>query len=621
MVIGSQQRHLRASPRSHRTGSALILVLVVIAMLSLGAYTFSRLMVVEYRAAIASGSQHAVQNWAESGVEYMAALLTADGGGWETDLYHNPAIFHVALEDGGGFTVIAPLEDPNDSAVLRMGVIDESAKINLNAIAGLAPDDGLARNLLLFLPNMTEEIADCILDWIDPDDTTREFGVETESDSIVPPRNGPLQTLEELLVIPGITPALLYGEDTNRNGILDFNENDGDRSLPYDNADGILDLGWAEFLTLYSKESNLQHNADYYGQPRLNVNEQLLTDLYDQIEERMGATEAQFITAYRLNGPVNLNPPGTDGDGSSTSGTSSSSGTGNTGSGSSGSSNSGASRSGGSGSGGSSSGSSSGSSGSNNSGSSRSGGLSQSGSGSSGSATTGNSTTDQQLLSIASDLASTLGGASGTVTRGGMDVAKGGSTQINSIYDLVGAQVNATIDGQETVLESPWKSDPGSLQQMLPMLLDTLTTRSETEIQGRININQARREVLLGIPEIPEGVPDAIISARSQRLAGSSGTADRFATAGWLLIEGLVDLETMRKLDSSITAGGNVIRVQVIGHGDQPGPMSRVEAIIDGTQLVPKIIYQRNLSDLGAGFQRGELPGFSENTTNAPHNP
>jgi len=202
-----------------------------------------------------------------------------------------------------------------------------------------------------------------------------------------------------------------------------------------------------------------------------------------------------------------------------------------------------------------------------------------------------------------------------------MDITNGGSTQINSIYDLVGAQVNATIDGQETVLESPWKSDPGSLQQMLPMLLDTLTTRSDTEIQGRININQARREVLLGIPEMPEGVPDAIISARSQRLAGSSGTVDRFATAGWLLIEGLVDIETMRKLDSSVTAGGNVIRVQVIGHGDKPGPMSRVEAIIDGTQTAPKIIYQRNLSDLGAGFQRDQLPGFSGNSTNAPHNP
>ena len=219
---------------------------------------------------------------------------------------------------------------------------------------------------------------------------------------------------------------------------------------------------------------------------------------------------------------------------------------------------------------------------------------------------------------MASNLANALGGTSGTVTRGGMDVSAGGSTQINSIYDLIGAQVNATIEGQQTMLESPWKSDPGSLQQALPLLLDTLTTTADPEIRGRININQARREVLVGIPNMPEGVPDAILSIRSQRVAGASGTADRFATAGWLLIEGLVDLQTMRQLDSSITGTGHVVRVQVVGHGDKPGPIARVEAIIDTTQAVPQVIFQRNLSDLGRGFQQGDLPTFSDQAVSPP---
>lgn len=219
---------------------------------------------------------------------------------------------------------------------------------------------------------------------------------------------------------------------------------------------------------------------------------------------------------------------------------------------------------------------------------------------------------------MASNLASALGGDSGAVTRGGMDVSAGGSTQINSIYDLIGAQVMATIDGQSTVLDSPWKSDPGSLQQSLPELLDLLTTTADPEIQGRIDINQARREVLLGIPALPDGVADAIISTRSQRVTGAAGSSGRFATAGWLLIEGLVDIETMRELDSSITGGGSVFRVQVIGHGDQPGPMSRVEAVIDGTQTVPRIISQRNLSDLGPGFRQELLPTFGGGTSSSP---
>jgi len=458
------------------------------------------------------------------------------------------------------------------------------------------------------LPNMTEEIADSILDWIDSDSTTREYGAEAESTALVSPPNGPLRSLEELLLIPGITAALLYGEDANRNGLLDANENDGERSLPYDNADGFLDLGWADYFTLVSKESNLQRNPDYYGEPKFNVNEQLLTDLYDQLEERLGATEAQFITAYRLNGPIAATP-------SSSGGTGTGSGSSSSPAGSSGTSSGGSSPSGGSGSG----------SGSR----SAAGGLSQALSGSSGSGagsgsgsgagSTGNSVTDQQLLGIASNLASALGGGSGTVTRGGMDVSAGGSTQINSLYDLVGAQVNATIDGQATVLDSPWKSDPGSLQQSLPELLDLLSTTGDPEIRGRININQARREILLGIPNLPEGVADAIISTRSQRIAGA--TSGRFATSGWLLIEGLVDLETMRQLDSSITAGGSVLRVQAVGYGDQPGPMSRVEAVIDGTQSVPRVIFQRNLSDLGSGFRREDLPAFGEQATSLSSRP
>lgn len=634
---------------ARRPGSALILVLVVIAMLSLGAYTFSSLMVTEYRAATAAGQYQAVQAWADSGVEYVAAQLTLDAGGWDADLYDNPTLFHVNLQDGGGFTVLSPKEDPNDQAAMRMGVMDESARINLNVIAALDPSTNMARNVLMGLPNMTETIADSILDWIDADTLTREFGVEAESNAIVPPRNGPLESLEELLLIEGVTPALLFGEDANRNGRLDPNENDGDQSLPSDNADGFLDLGWVEYLTLCSKEGNLQRNPDYYGQPKINVNESLLTDLYDQLEERLGATEAQFVTAYRLKGPYNPNGVSGSGSGSSSSaggagvgGNGSSGSTGGSGGSTSGGSGSSSSNSAGSGSlGQSSQSNSTGSTGTTGStGSTGSSGASSSGSttsrrqglssgataaaSSSGTASqassTGNAETDQALQSMASGLASAVGGTSGTVTRSGMDVSAGGSTQIDSLYDLVGAQVNATVDGQNVMLESPWKSDPGSLQQALPSLLDILSTSADKEISGRININQARREVLLGIPGAPEGLADAIVAARAQRTAGSSGSTGRFTTAGWLLIEGLVDLETMRNLDLSVTGGGSVLRVQVLGHGDTIGPMARVEAIIDGTQPVPKVIYQRNLGELDAGFRKDQIPPFSDtsNTVAAP---
>ena len=41
-------------------------------------------------------------------------------------------------------------------------------------------------------------------------------------------KNSPFETVEELLLVEGVTPQLLYGDDTNRNGILDPNEFDID---------------------------------------------------------------------------------------------------------------------------------------------------------------------------------------------------------------------------------------------------------------------------------------------------------------------------------------------------------------------------------------------------------
>ena len=52
-----------------------------------------------------------------------------------------------------------------------------------------------------------------------------------------------------------MTTDLLYGEDSDLNGILDPNENDGDYSAPTDNRDGKLDVGLLAYFTVSSRES------------------------------------------------------------------------------------------------------------------------------------------------------------------------------------------------------------------------------------------------------------------------------------------------------------------------------------------------------------------------------
>jgi type II secretory pathway component PulK len=161
------------------------------------------------------------------------------------------------------------------------------------------------RTLLMNLPGMTQDIADSILDWLDTDDQPREYGAETEYYSTLQPpyqpKNGPLSTVEELLLVRGVTPALLFGNDVNRNGRIDPDEATSNISIPgVDNSDGSMNQGWSAYLTLYSKENNLQAN----GQPKINLNESDLEQLSTDLQAvQLTDDQLQFILAYRLYGP------------------------------------------------------------------------------------------------------------------------------------------------------------------------------------------------------------------------------------------------------------------------------------------------------------------------------
>jgi len=66
-----------------------------------------------------------------------------------------------------------------------------------------------------------------------------------------------------------ITEQLFFGEDTNLNDQLDYNEQDGEESLPYDDGDSELDKGWIAYLTCYSYDNN----KDAEGNQKTNINE------------------------------------------------------------------------------------------------------------------------------------------------------------------------------------------------------------------------------------------------------------------------------------------------------------------------------------------------------------
>jgi type II secretory pathway component PulK len=290
----------RRAPVRDRNGFVIIAVLIVIVVLSLAAYRFTDLMTAEYRAAARSQSAAQVRLAARSGVHYAAAVL-ADPNILYGQLGGNPyadgAIPAQVVRDGdqpnqqASFMLVAVAPDGTGGFAQKTGcVLDESARLNVNALIAADKSGQVLFDALLKLPNMTADLADAIVDWVDADDDPRDAGAESDYyaglGSPYRAKNGPLNSVEELLLVRGMTPQLLFGNDRNRNGVADD-----------DPAAGSFDRGLADYLTVYGRELNV--DAD--GSLRINVNEsENLPDLYQRLAGRLPQDLADFILAYKM---------------------------------------------------------------------------------------------------------------------------------------------------------------------------------------------------------------------------------------------------------------------------------------------------------------------------------
>lgn len=135
------------------------------------------------------------------------------------------------------------------------GLVDEASKLNLNTATAA---------MLEWLPRMTPQLAANIVDWHSTNGTVSPNGDgPTVYGRLRPPylcKNGSFETVDELRLVSGATMDILVGEDANRNGALDPNEDDANR-------DGLLDAGVLEYVTVYSREPNTRSN----GTQRVNL--------------------------------------------------------------------------------------------------------------------------------------------------------------------------------------------------------------------------------------------------------------------------------------------------------------------------------------------------------------
>lgn len=314
-----------------RQGFFLVLVLIVIVVATLAVYSFTGVMVAYDDSAYLSGDLVKARVAAESGAEAVRLILSqppdmrAELGG----VFNNANLFQavaVSSQDASNvcnFSIPSP--DLNESGLLagvRFGLQDESARLNINTLVSIDENsaglmtalslldqdagedlatDSLATSLLLGLPGMTIELADSIMDWLDEDDEPRDYGVELEYYSALQnpyePTNGPVSSVEELLLVYGMTPTLLFGADANRNGMLD-----PDEQQRYNvTVDTPGALGMAAYLTVHGNEANKRRDGSFC----VNINSDDLETLYEDLVAALGdESYASFIVAYRQSGAL-----------------------------------------------------------------------------------------------------------------------------------------------------------------------------------------------------------------------------------------------------------------------------------------------------------------------------
>jgi hypothetical protein len=311
-----------------RAGFFLVLVLIVVAVATMAVYSFTELMLAYDDSAYLANDIVQARVNVESGAETVRLILSqppdtrVDFGG----IYNNAQMFRGITVSSGqdgvtpsNFSILAPgLDETGSYSGIRFGLQNESARLNVNTLPILekntsaltalvsATDTGdeesslsIASSLLLSLPGMTEDVADAILDWLDEDDEVRPLGAESaDYNTLNTPysaANGPLHSVEELLLVRGVTPTLLFGADVNRNGVIDADEQQR-FGISVDTPGA---LGWSAYLTVHGAEWNRRSD----GQPRVNVNQDDLELLYDELSEALGNEDyASFIVAYRMAG-------------------------------------------------------------------------------------------------------------------------------------------------------------------------------------------------------------------------------------------------------------------------------------------------------------------------------
>jgi len=221
-AIVKRARKRRMNQRND--GVALILTLLFVVLLTVLVVEFSYEAQVESAYALNSGNEYQARLAARSAIYNGIAIL-------ETDRLETELAFSEGARTPPDSRLSAWAQpstfDPLNDAVMRTTISDEFGKINLNALVyydgGGEPQlrEHIWEALVYFFQQRddgvnAEALVDSIRDWIDEDEDVDGDGAESEfyekAETPYPCKNGPMDSIDELLLIKGMTPELYFGK-------------------------------------------------------------------------------------------------------------------------------------------------------------------------------------------------------------------------------------------------------------------------------------------------------------------------------------------------------------------------------------------------------------------------
>ncbi|MGH7953827.1 MAG: helix-hairpin-helix domain-containing protein [Limisphaerales bacterium] len=198
-----------------------------------------------------------------AGIERAKALLyknaqdrSHSGKNHTGELYDDSQDFREIAFGRGTYSVLRRGRDDEGDGVIY-GISDEESRLNVNTASS---------NELTKIQGLGTDVATAILGW-------RGQGTAAETDYYMAqrppykPRGAPFETVRELLMVRGVTPDLLFGQDIHQNGLLDDLSGGANEPPKYEDNVSESDLGWAGIFTVDSSVKN----ANAAGDDRVNV--------------------------------------------------------------------------------------------------------------------------------------------------------------------------------------------------------------------------------------------------------------------------------------------------------------------------------------------------------------